>query len=296
MLVRVERTGKEQRDSGFVHAEDAREYLQDKLGVKGGGNSPQDFRKRRTWGAKTSLRQVLPVRYIITKDALREGWDCPFAYVLAILSKTTANTALTQMIGRVLRQPHAQLTHRPALDECYVYTFDQDVTDAVKMVRKGLQSEGMGDLAASVKVADADGGAKRITRREILLRREAFARLPTIFLPRVLHRDDGTVAGFRLLDYDRDILGDLDWSGFRFLQAGNMAIEDVEKLKRTIARVDLDKKTDETGLFTHELVAEVPDEGLDLPFLVRQLLDVIPNPWQGMRILNETLATLRSRG
>ena len=177
-----------------------------------------------------------------------------------------------------------------------MFTFDQDVREAVNGVRKGLEDEGMADLASSVKVADAAGGAKRITRREIILRREAFARVPTIFLPRVLHRDDGTVAGFRLLDYDRDILGELDWSGFRFLQAGSLAIEDVEKLKRTIARVDLDKKTDETGLFTHELVAEVPDEGLDLPFLVRQLLDVIPNPWQGMRILDETLATLRSRG
>ena len=38
-------------------------------------------------------------RVIITKDALREGWDCPFAYVLCLLSTTQANTALTQMIG-----------------------------------------------------------------------------------------------------------------------------------------------------------------------------------------------------
>jgi type III restriction enzyme len=40
----------------------------------------------------------------------------------------------------------------------------------------------------------------------------------------------------------------------------------------------------------------LPDEGLDVAFLVRQLLDVIPNPWQGMRILDETLAKLREKG
>ena len=40
----------------------------------------------------------------------------------------------------------------------------------------------------------------------------------------------------------------------------------------------------------------MPEEGLDIPFLVRQLLDVIPNPWQGVRILEETLDTLRKRG
>jgi type III restriction enzyme len=293
LLVRVERTGKEQRDSGFVHAEDAREYLLAKLGAK-----EEEIRLKTSendeLGDEDLLAASCPVRYIITKDALREGWDCPFAYALAILSRTTAHTSLTQMIGRVLRQPHAQLTHREPLDECYVFTFDQDVSEAVNGVRKGLQEEGMGDLAASVKVI-GEGGKQRVTRRETLQRREAFARLPTIFLPRVLHRKDGN-AGYRLLDYDRDILGALNWESFRFLQAESVNVEAMEKLKRTIARVDLDKKTDDEGLFSHEMVEALPDEGLDVPFLVRQLLDVIPNPWQGMRILDETLAILRSRG
>src|ERR1035437_8729349 len=64
------------------------------------------------------LSNLCPVRYIITKDALREGWDCPFAYILAVLSKTTAATALTQRIGRVLPQPEARLTTQPSLNEC----------------------------------------------------------------------------------------------------------------------------------------------------------------------------------
>lgn len=292
MLVRVERTGKEQRDSGFVHAEDAREYLLEKLGVK-----EEEIRLKTSenneLGDEDLLAESSQVRYIVTKDALREGWDCPFAYVLVILSKTTANTALTQMIGRVLRQPHAQLTGHAPLDECYVFTFDQDVRAAVDGVRKGLQEEGMGDLASSIKVI-GDVGKQRITRRETLQRREAFAKLSSIFLPRVLHRDESE-AGYRLLDYDRDILGALAWESFRFLADG-VNVDETEKLTRTIARVELEKKLDDAGLFTHELVDELPDEGLDLPFLVRQLLDVIPNPWQGMRILDETLATLRSRG
>lgn len=293
MLVRVERTGKEQRDSGFVHAEDAREYLLEKLGVK-----EEEIRLKTSenneLGDEDLLAENCPVRYIVTKDALREGWDCPFAYVLAILSKTTANTALTQMIGRVLRQPHAQLTGHAPLDECYVFTFDQDVRAAVDGVRKGLQEEGMGDLASSIKVI-GDGGKQRITRRETLQRRETFAKLSTIFLPRVLCRDESSSAGYRLLDYDRDILGALEWESFRFL-ADVVNVEEKDKLTRTIARVELEKKPDDACLFTHELVEELPDEGLDLPFLVRQLLDVIPNPWQGMRILDETLATLRRRG
>jgi type III restriction enzyme len=295
MLVRVERTGKEQRDTVFVHAEHAREYLQEKLGVK-----EEEIRLKTSenneLGDEDLLDENCPVRYIITKDALREGWDCPFAYVLTILSKTTANTALTQMIGRVLRQPHAQLTHRQVLDECYVFTFDQDVTEAVNGVRKGLQDEGMADLASSVKVVGG-GGKQRFTKKVTLNLREAFAKLPTIFLPKVLSRDENVAKGYRLLDYDRDILGELDWEAFRYLQADSVTVEEQEKLKRTIARVDLDqKKEDEAKLFSHEMVDHLPDEGLDIPFLVRQLLDVVPNPWQGMRILDDTLAVLRSRG
>lgn len=298
LLVRVERTGKEQRDSGFVHAEDAREYLLEKLGAR-----DEEIRLKTSendeLGDEDLLAETCEVRYIITKDALREGWDCPFAYILCILSRTTAATALTQMIGRVLRQPHAQLTHRQPLDECYVFTFDQDVTEAVNGVRKGLEDEGMADLAANVKAAGGAGDSRRITRRETIQRREAFSRLPTIFLPRVLHRDDSITDGYRTLDYDRDILGLLDWESFRFLQADSVNVDGEEKLKRTIARIDIDRKKEDSQTvldFTHEDLAGLPDEGLDTAFLVRQLLDVIPNPWQGMRILSETLDILRKRG
>ena len=294
MLVRVERVGEKQRDSGFIHAEEAREYLLEKLGVK-----PEEIRLKTAetdeLGDEDLLLPACEVRYIITKAALQEGWDCPFAYVLAILSKTTANTALTQMIGRILRQPHARLTHRALLDESYVFTFDQDVTNAVDAVRKGLEDEGMADLASNVRLGGA-GSTKRRTHRETLKRRGKFAKLPPIFLPRVLHRDG---ADFRMLDYERDILGELDWESFRFLKAGTVSRDEESRLRRTIARIDVTrrKEKEETVL---ELIQQesrgIPDEGLDVPFLVRQLLEVIPNPWQGMRVLDETLSCLRGRG
>lgn len=298
MLVRVERTGKEQRDSAFVHAEDVREYLQEKLGAK-----EEEIRLKTSekdeLGDDDLLVDTCQVRYIITKDALREGWDCPFAYVLAILSKTTANTALTQMIGRVLRQPHARLTGREALDECYVFTFDQDVTEAVNGVRRGLEDEGMADLASSVKATSGSGSTKPATKKKTIKRRDKYKNVPSIFLPRVLHKDSSP-DGYRVLDYDRDILGELDWEGFRFLQAGTVSMEENEKLNRTIAKIDIKKKGKERGqvdYITSQMIRERKyDEELDIPFLVRQLLDVIPNPWQGMRILSETLGLLRDRG
>ena len=46
-----------------------------------------------------------PVRYIITVQALREGWDCPFAYVLCTVQSICSATAVEQLLGRVLRMP-----------------------------------------------------------------------------------------------------------------------------------------------------------------------------------------------
>ena len=298
VLIRVERTGKEQRDAGLVHAEDAREYLRDQLGVK-----EEHIRLKTSSDDELADEDLLsptsPVRFIITKDALREGWDCPFAYALAVLSRTTATTALTQMIGRVLRQPHAQATGVAALDECYVFTFDQDVTEAVNGVRKGLEDEGMADLASSVKSVDPGSGQPQNMRRETIRRRDKFAGLPPIFLPRVLHLDSSAPEGHRPLDYDRDVLGALDWEALQFLGA-DKAVMDDDKLQRTVARVTLDRKAKETGQTVFELEQEavdaLPKEGLDAPYLVRQLLDVVPNPWQGMRLLDETLAALRAKG
>lgn len=298
MLIRVERTGKDQRDSAFVHAEDAREYLMEKLGV-----NENEIRLKTSdkdeLGDDDLLSEMCSVKYIITKDALREGWDCPFAYVLTVLSKMTAKTAITQMIGRVLRQPHARLTQKPSLDECYVYTFDQDVMEAVAGVKQGLEEEGMGDVANQVKASEANKPATVISK-ETLLRRERFRSLPKIFLPRVLHRDAGNKDGYRLFDYERDVLGDLDWESLFYLKAENFQLVE-DKLKRTIARIDYKMSKDNQGELdladpVHENIEFDPSAGLDIAFMVRQLTDVIPNPWQAMRVLTHTLDILRGNG
>ncbi len=299
MLIRVERTGKDQRDSAFVHAEDARDYLLKHLGAK-----EEEIRLKTSdkdeLGDDDLLQPTCQVRYIITKDALREGWDCPFAYVLTVLSRMTAPTAITQMIGRVLRQPHATLTLKPSLDECYIFTFDQDVTQAVEGVKKGLEDEGMGDLSSQVKTGGGDKVKNKVSE-QILHWREKYRALPKVFLPRVLHKDLDSKAGYRLFDYERDILGHLDWEGLSFVdKAQDFQLID-QKLKRTIARINYKKTQEQTSLLDfadqiHEEIAFDRQAGLDIAFLVRQLTEVIPNPWQAVRILNETLQVLREKG
>jgi type III restriction enzyme len=291
MLIRVERTGKEQREKTAMHAEDIREYLIEKLGAQ-----PEEIKVKSAeldeLGDENLLSELSKVRYIITKDALREGWDCPFAYILTVLSKTTAATALTQMVGRVLRQPDARLTSVSALNECYVFTFDQEVQAAVDSVRRGLEDEGMGDLGAYVRAGGQ--GAAVASRRETIRRRKEFEGL-RIFLPRVLSRHYVTHE-WRQFDYDRDLLSRLDWSKFSFTNRNEYMPGEEATIQRTLARVDVENLGNlDDVLPKMQTSEEQVGAELDFPALVRLLLDVIPNPWQGARILQETIAELRRR-
>lgn len=57
-----------------------------------------------------------PVRFIITVEKLREGWDCPFAYILCSLRETRSATAIEQIVGRILRLPRATPKRNPFLN------------------------------------------------------------------------------------------------------------------------------------------------------------------------------------
>ena len=79
-----------------------------------------------------------PIRYIITVSKLKEGWDCPFAYVLCSVAEQTSKTAIEQILGRVLRMPRARLKRRDALNRAYAYVASQSFDDAAQRLRDGL--------------------------------------------------------------------------------------------------------------------------------------------------------------
>lgn len=62
-----------------------------------------------------------PVDFIITVEALKEGWDCSFAYVLCSVSNIGSATDIEQLLGRVLRMPYAQTRSQPALNRAYAH-------------------------------------------------------------------------------------------------------------------------------------------------------------------------------
>lgn len=289
LLVQVERTGADLRDAGFIHAEDARDYLLQlgftprQIAIK---TSDKDELKQ-----PENINLLAPtceVRVIITKQALQEGWDCPFAYVLCALAAGRNPGAMTQLVGRILRQPHVTKTGCEALDACYVLCHDAKTADVVKAIKNSLEGEGMGDLAMTVSGGDA--GA--VQSKKLKLTRRAALASVRLFLPRVTVHEGGQPR--RELVYDSDVLAHVDWSGLR-----------VDALAATWApnsEAPLGERFDiDLSILSRNTLPDAPSnvaqEGrLDRARLVRALLDLSPNAWLVWEWVGAVVARLQASG
>ena len=83
-----------------------------------------------------------PVRVIITVEKLREGWDCPFAYVLCSLKETRSATAIEQIVGRILRLPGAKPKQHPDLNCAYAFSVSDSMPEVLNELRQALESNG----------------------------------------------------------------------------------------------------------------------------------------------------------
>ena len=277
-VVRVERTGNDQIDSGHIHAEDVRKFLIQNLAV------PADSIKVKSsvndeLGRENLLSEFSPVRWIITKNALMEGWDCSFAYVLVMLDNTQAQRAITQLVGRVLRQPYARYTGQELLDQCYVYCWNTDVSIAVSQVKNGLEQEGLSGLGEQVIGASANLMQVTVQRREKF-------RGQNIFLPMVLHQSGKDWID---LDYHRHILPGIDWDSIAELDPQSSL---ADPAKRQTASVDVG---DILPVF-HESQELHIEKIVNVSWFARRLSDITPNAWQASRIAQRLLERLRSAG
>lgn len=88
------------------------------------------------------LSKACEVRYIITVNALKEGWDCPFAYILASLANKTSAVDVEQILGRVLRQPYTRQHQHFLLNSAYVLSCSNDFRHTLDSIVKGLNGAG----------------------------------------------------------------------------------------------------------------------------------------------------------
>ena len=303
-LIQVERTGRDQRRPGVVHAEDVRDYLlrypgigEELIAVK----TSQKDELKEVDEAGGLLSRECPVRFIITKQALQEGWDCSFAYVLTILTNPGSKSALTQLVGRILRQPYARKTRVPWLDECYVFCFQRRGADLLEEVRKGFGLEGLYDLQGKI-VTDPEGGPARPSATVTLEQRERYRKAARdLVLPAFVIKDGH---GWRPVQYEADILSRVPWDeadvsplfelplahgvpGDVELRAG---LDDKPLLDDPEAPAAWTSTTGEGSSPRGSLRGEI-----DYYFAASHLLDAMPNPWRGHEAARRVFGALLAR-
>ncbi|TRL35048.1 DEAD/DEAH box helicase [Rhizobium straminoryzae] len=92
------------------------------------------------------------VRFIITQQALKEGWDCSFAYVLCSVAEQKSARAVEQLLGRVLRLPGAKWKKQDDLNRAYAFATTTSFQNAANTLRDGLVNNGFERVEAQALV------------------------------------------------------------------------------------------------------------------------------------------------
>ncbi|OHB61996.1 MAG: restriction endonuclease subunit R [Planctomycetes bacterium RBG_13_60_9] len=292
-LIQVERTGAAQRGQGKIHSEDVREQLIKVIGV-----AAEEVAVKTS--EKDELKEVddigglmskdCRIRYIITKHALQEGWDCAFAYVLSILTNPGSKTALTQLVGRILRQPYARKTGIKELDESYVYCYQQRGNELLNEIRQGFKGEGLGDLNGRVAVEDEAVGSHD-QERVPQIREKFLAAAEQVILPVFVTREG---ANWRKVSYEMDIASRIPWDEADLTPMYDLTLSMMEEkdVEHTGGVSD-----DPSRAFDYKESVSLRTSvlRLDPVFVARHLLDVAPNPWVAHEFAQSMLARLLER-
>ncbi|MCY4170970.1 MAG: DEAD/DEAH box helicase family protein [Bacteroidetes bacterium] len=286
-VIQVERTGKNQRIPGYIHTDDVKEFL-----LKNSKIKPEHI------AIKTSHRDDLKdieeekgllsrncsIRFIITKQALQEGWDCSFAYLLTILTNPMSKTGLTQLVGRILRQPYAHKTGISSLDESYVYCYSRSGNAILKEIKKGFHLDGLQGLEPIFTSAESD-----FTKREkqkIKPRERYKEAIRNLVLPAFMIKDGSQ---WRLVSYETDILSLIPWEEI-----------DISPLQNLILKAKLNGADDfrvnlSVEYETEEYQHSTNVSSVDLSTSTSTLIDLIPNPWHCYDLIEQTFSLLSER-
>ncbi len=148
MLVQAEAKSK---DRQTLHAEEVRKMLVEHFRVPSEHIALATGSDREIDGVDLFDRDC-PLRFIVTQQALREGWDCSFAYVLCSVAEQKSARAVEQLLGRVLRLPSARRKRRDELNRAYAFATTTSFQTAANTLREGLVNNGFERVEAETLV------------------------------------------------------------------------------------------------------------------------------------------------
>ena len=98
-----------------------------------------------------------PVEYVITIEALKEGWDCSFAYIFCSVSRIRSAVDVEQLLGRVLRMPYAARRQASALNRSYAFLSEPSFGEAARALVDKLVAMGFDEDEAHDNIEPTQG-------------------------------------------------------------------------------------------------------------------------------------------
>ncbi|MCK1449598.1 DEAD/DEAH box helicase family protein [Bradyrhizobium sp. 35] len=148
ILFQAEEKGKEvTKEVLLKHLLEQEKIPRDKIAVVTGDQKELD-------GINLFARDC-PIDFVITVEALKEGWDCSFAYVFCSAASVQSKKDVEQILGRVLRMPYAKRRNEPDLNRAYAHVSRASWPNAVKQLHDRLVDMGFED-------GEADGFIEKV--------------------------------------------------------------------------------------------------------------------------------------
>ena len=140
-----------QKKNKEVTAQVLKKYLVETSGIDEGKIAVATGEQRELDGINLFDSQC-PIEYVITIEALKEGWDCSFAYVFCSVARIQSATAVEQLLGRVLRMPFAEKRGEQALNRSYAHVSEPSFSEAANALRDKLVAMGFDEEEAALNI------------------------------------------------------------------------------------------------------------------------------------------------
>ncbi len=124
------------------------------------------------------------IRYIITVNALAEGWDCSFAYILISVANIGSKISVEQIIGRIVRLPYAREKKNKELNLSYIFASAKNFNDAANEIVSGLEKNGFSKydvINAQEKTDKYEFEISKIIKQDLFVPIMAFEEEPLEF-------------------------------------------------------------------------------------------------------------------
>ncbi|NCT67445.1 MAG: DEAD/DEAH box helicase family protein [Rhodanobacteraceae bacterium] len=137
--------------SGAATVDVVKAYLVDQLHVDANRIAVATGAQRELDGVDL-FRRDCPIDFVITVEALKEGWDCSFAYVFCTVQNIRSAKDMEQLLGRVLRMPYAKRRASDKLNRAYAQVCGARTAEVANQLADRLISMGFERLEAAQAV------------------------------------------------------------------------------------------------------------------------------------------------